>query len=78
MVGLTDGISLRLRGDIGAGGSDLTWSALAGIEFRLNQTASFEFGYRALDTDYATGSGPDRFEYDVLLHGPYVGLTLSF
>lgn len=77
-IGLTDGINLRLRGDIGAGGSDLTWSALAGIEFRFNETASFEFGYRALDTDYATGSGPDRFEYDVLLHGPYIGLTLSF
>lgn len=78
VVGLTDRVNLRLRGDIGAGGSDLTWSALAGVEFRFAESASFEFGYRGLDTDYSTGSGSDRFEYDVLLHGPYIGLTLNF
>jgi opacity protein-like surface antigen len=78
VVGLTERVNLRLRGDIGAGESDLTWSALAGVEFRFAERASFEFGYRALDTDYSTGGGSDRFEYDVLLHGPYIGLTLNF
>lgn len=78
VVGLTDGINLRLRGDIGAGGSDLTWSVLAGVEILFSDSVSFEFGYRALDTDYSTGGGPDRFEYDILLHGPYIGLTLKF
>lgn len=78
IVGLTDGLNLRLRGDIGAGGSDFTWSALAGLEVRLSEGALLEFGYRALDTDYSTGSGSNMFEYDVLLHGPYIGLTLRF
>lgn len=78
VVGLTDRVNLRLRGDIGAGGSDLTWSVLAGVEILFSDSVSFEFGYRALDTDYSTGGGPDRFEYDILLHGPYIGLTLKF
>lgn len=78
VVGLADRVNLRLRGDIGAGGSDLTWSALAGFEFRFAESASFEFGYRALDTDYSSGADANRFEYDVLLHGPYAGLTFQF
>lgn len=78
IVGLADGLNLRLRGDVGAGGSDFTWSALGGLEVRLSEGASLELGYRALDTDYSTGSGSNLFEYDVLLHGPYIGLTLRF
>lgn len=77
-VGLSESISMRLRADIGAGGSDLSWSALAGLHFRLSDGLAIEAGYRALDTDYSTGSGVERFEYDVLLHGPFMGLTLSF
>lgn len=77
-IGLNDAVSLRLRGDIGAGGSDLTWSALGGIGITLTPCASLELGYKALGTDYSTGSGADRFEYDVLLHGPYIGFILIF
>ena len=77
-IDLTDRVALRLRGDIGAGDSDLTWSALAGLGIMLCPHATLELGYRALDTDYSDGHGTERFEYDLLLHGPYAALTISF
>jgi hypothetical protein len=35
-------------------------------------------GYRALSVDYQKGSGVNRYEYDMLQHGPIVGLTVKF
>jgi hypothetical protein len=35
-------------------------------------------GYRFLSTDYETGSGVNRFRYDVRVHGPQLGFTLHF
>jgi hypothetical protein len=35
-------------------------------------------GYRALSQDYDDGSGADRFEWDVTLHGPLLGLSIGF
>ena len=75
---LNDHVAFRLRGDIGAGGSDFTWSALAGIDVRLAQRIVLQAGYRALDADYSDGHGAERFEYDVLLHGPYAALRITF
>lgn len=71
-------VALRARGDLGAGGSDFTWNALAGVEVKLGDSVALEAGYRALDTDFSDGHGDDRFEYDVLLHGPYVALNFTF
>jgi hypothetical protein len=77
-IDLTSRIALRLRGDIGMGDSDLTWNALAGIDLTLSQRTALQLGYRALGTDYTDGSGTSRFEYDMILHGPYAALTISF
>jgi hypothetical protein len=77
-IELNDSIALRFRGDIGMGDSDFTWNALAGIDLSITRDVSLQFGYRALDTDYSDGHGTDRFEYDMLLHGPYAALTISF
>jgi hypothetical protein len=35
-------------------------------------------GYRALSVDYTKGDGLSRYEYDVLMHGPIVGLSMKF
>ena len=59
-----------LRGDIGAGDSDLTWSASALFDYRFTKHFSALAGYRWLDYDYETGSGADRFAYDVRYEGP--------
>ena len=35
-------------------------------------------GYRALAQDYSTGSGINRFRWDVTLQGPVLGFSMRF
>jgi hypothetical protein len=75
---------LTLAGDIGgvAFGSDFAWSAsgLIGYQFNLfgENNARVFAGYRGLSQDYSDGSGNDKFEWDVTLHGPILGLAIRF
>jgi hypothetical protein len=75
---------LSLGGDIGGFGvgSDFTWHAfgLVGYRFGLfgEDNAQIFGGYRAFSQDYDTGSGADKFEWDVIMHGPILGLSISF
>lgn len=71
-------IALVASGNVGAGASDFTWSALGAAEFSFTPRASLMLGYRALDDDYSTGEGAGRFAYHVLLHGPFLAFTLKF
>ena len=77
---LCDTWSFNLRGDIGGfgAGSDLTWQAFPYLDWRLSKSASVQAGYRLLYNDYETGSGLNRFKYDILTHGPQVGFTFRF
>jgi len=59
-------------------GSDLTWQLFPSGGFKMSKHSSMEFGWRFLDTDYQTGEGSERFEYDMLLEGPVVGLAFRF
>jgi len=34
--------------------------------------------HRARYQDYTDGSGADKFEWDVTLHGPILGLAIGF
>ena len=81
-AGLTDKLSLRVRGDIGGFGigsaSDLAWNVVAVLEYRLSRRISIGAGYRILDVDYEKGSGLRLFEYDVTTSGPVVGLAFHF
>lgn len=72
--------TLIARADIGGFGvgSDLTWSALAVADWSISQNFGLVFGYRALDTDYSEGSGSNRFEFDVLVSGPLLGVRYNF
>ena len=62
--------------------SDFTWHAggLVGYRFDLfgEKDAKFIGGYRALSWDYEDGSGLNKFEWDVTLHGPILGLVIAF
>jgi len=73
-------ISLHVKGDIGGfgAGSDLTWQAYPYLNWQISKLASVQAGYRLLYTDYETGSGLNRFKYDMLTSGPQVGFTLHF
>jgi hypothetical protein len=59
-------------------GSDLTWQAFPSVGVNLGKHASLEGGWRFLSTDYKTGEGAERFEWDVLYQGPVVGFAFTF
>jgi opacity protein-like surface antigen len=61
-------------GDIGGGGSELTWQALAGVDWTLSKHLSAKFGYRYLDFDY----DQDDFVYDMAMAGGYAALGIRF
>jgi hypothetical protein len=77
--------ALAMEGGVGGFGvgSDFSWHAwgLLGYRFPLfskeNNAAVFA-GYRALYQDYTDGKGDDRFQWDVTLHGPILGLNIQF
>lgn len=78
------GQELRFRGDIGGfgAGSDFSWQIVTAFNFELGESHGIMWsgtvGYRALYADYSEGSGSDRFAYDLLQHGPMLGLSMSF
>ncbi|MBW2432646.1 MAG: hypothetical protein JRF36_03515 [Deltaproteobacteria bacterium] len=82
---LSERWAASLTGNLGGFGvgSDFTWHAwgLLGYRFSLfskdNNAAVFG-GYRALSWDYTDGGGDDKFEWDVTLHGPILGIQIGF
>lgn len=81
-VAVAPGQELFVRGDIGGGGSNFSWQAIAGYGFDFAEkngvTYSGIVGYRALYVDYDKGEGRRRYAFDMLQHGPIVGLSLRF
>jgi hypothetical protein len=76
-------VFMLFQGDVGGFGvgSDLTWSAMGLLGYKW-QGAGVEWailgGYKALGEDYSTGSGLQRFKWDVTLHGPILGFSARF
>jgi hypothetical protein len=81
---LAPGQGLVFRADVGGfdAGSQFSWNVLAAYSFtfavRNGVTYAGLLGYRALSVEYEKGSGVNRYEYDVVQHGPVVGLTVGF
>lgn len=77
---IADMWALRLYGDIGGFGvsSDFTWQGLGLIDFQPWKHVAFVAGYRAIGTDYTSGSNRDKFTYDAIVHGPVIGLDIRF
>ena len=81
---LAPGHELLLRGDIGGFGvgSDFSWQAIGayGFEFGTYKGITFSgvIGYRALYVDYVQGEGRQRYEFDMLQHGPILGISARF
>jgi hypothetical protein len=72
-----------VTGDIGGFGvgSDFAWDAFGVIGYRFSlfgqENSGVIAGYRALSQDYTDGSGRDKFQWDVTLHGPILGLFVQ-
>lgn len=60
--------------DVGAGGSDLTYQLIAGVNWSLSETFVVKAGYRYLYWDYEDGGTV----WDVAASGPYLGLGIRF
>ncbi len=69
---------LKLKGDLGVGGSDFTCQGIGLVTYQAWEHFAFTGGYRALYRDYGSGSGFNRFEYDVTMHGPVIALNISW
>lgn len=77
---MTEKWHLRLYGDIGGFGvsSDFTWQGLGLLDFQPWKHLAVVAGYRAIGTDYTSGSGTDKFTYDVIVHGPLIGIDIRW
>ncbi len=73
---LTDKLSVQAQADIGGFGvgSDLTWSALATVNYVFSDHLSASMGYKVLDVDY----DHKGHVYDTRLSGPVFGVTYRF
>lgn len=73
---VTDRVSILAQADIGGFGvgSDLTWSALATVNYVATDHLSLSAGYKVLDVDYDN----DGHVFDTRLSGPVLGLTYRF
>jgi hypothetical protein len=62
--------------DIGGFGvsSDLTYQLLGTLSYSFNEHIALQGGYRAFAVDFEDGG----YTFDVVMHGPIVGLTFSF
>jgi hypothetical protein len=61
-------------GDIGGGGSNLTYQIVGTAGANLGRKYALAFGYRYLNVDY----DKNRFLFDTALGGPIFGFTLKF
>jgi len=77
LSGTTD---FTMLADVGGFGiaSDIAIQAWPTIGFRLSDSIRAKVGYRLVYTQYESGEGQDRFEYDVLTYGPTVGVKFTF
>ena len=66
--------SLVGYGDVGGGGSDLTYQFIAGADWKFRDRFTAKFGYRYLYWDYDN----DGFVWDMTASGPYLGLGIRF
>ena len=69
-----------IRGDIGGFGigSDIAWQVYPAVGFRISRLIGVAAAYRVLHMDYESGSGTDRFVYDVTTFGPEIGVGFHF
>lgn len=73
---IADNWSATLYGDVGGfgAGSQLTWQALATVDWRVRENISASIGYRWIYIDYSKGQA----DVSLNMTGPIIGATLRF
>lgn len=71
---------LRGRANMGGFGigSDFMWQIQVDAGYRFSERSYMTLGYRVIDMDYESGSGADRFRYDIANFGPTLRFGFSF
>jgi len=71
---------VSLRGDVGAGDSDLTYnlSGLLGYGFGADDRYTLLFGYRHFTVEYEESDGGFPIEVDMTMSGPELGFAFRF
>jgi hypothetical protein len=81
---IAPGKELTFSGDVGGFGvgSKFSWQLVGAYGWDIcvknNVTWAAVIGYRALYVDYAQGAGLTRYQYDMLQHGPIIGISARF
>ena len=77
---LADKWFMNLRGDVGAGDSELSWNAAAifGYRFGKSDRYMFLFGYRHFVVELEETEQDVRFEVDLTMSGPEIGFATTF
>jgi hypothetical protein len=72
--------TLNLRGDYAVAGDSESgsWNGIVMFNRRFGETMALNLGYRYFANEYKTGSGADRYLWDVKISGPIVGYTWQF
>lgn len=71
---LADNVALVGYADVGAGGSDLTYQFIGGVNWAFEKDFIAKLGYRYLSWDYEN----DGTVWDIAASGPYLGLGIRF
>lgn len=71
---------LQLRADVGGFGigSKFAWQIQADAGYKFSKLFQATVGYRYIDVDYESGSGSDRFLYNIATFGPTVRFAFNF
>ena len=71
---------LALRGDVGAGDSELVWNASAYFGYLFGQRDQFGilFGYRHMDVEYESFNNGSKITVDQTMSGPAAGFGFRF
>jgi hypothetical protein len=79
LFGFNEHWFLAVLGDYGTLGSDnWTWNLQGLVGYAFNRNISVAAGYRGLYQNYEDGNGNDKFHYDILTHGPVIGVSFSW
>jgi opacity protein-like surface antigen len=73
-VPVSEKTTLTFYGDMGAGASDFTWQASAGVMHRLSERWQLTAAWRHYAVDYDKG----QFLYDARQSGPVIGARYEF
>jgi hypothetical protein len=70
---ITEHWKVSFGGDVGAGGSDLTWQLYGSLKYMINRHVGLGIGYRVLGVDYQDGS----VLIDMTQRGLIMGIELA-